>query len=176
MALDPGVPGVRRAVPPVRNFQLLFKELEEPPRSNHAGSQGLSPPPQLAIRGDECDHLVRDVRDDVNEGVVPAASSVEDRDAAGDAIGDALASFAFEDHDHRLRDPARVNGSSYMVHEGSGCSCSVMPPAGRARPDHICGIDQKHSSSLIAGAWRDALFLARSPPAGPASLQSPELS
>jgi hypothetical protein len=101
---------------------------------------------------------------------------VEDRDAIGDSVRYALTSLAFEDHDHRLGDPPRVNGRSYLVHECSGRSCSVPPPAGRTRADHICCIDQKHSSSLIAGEPRDALFLPRSPPARPASLQSPELS
>jgi hypothetical protein len=80
---------------PVRNVSSLLKELQEPSGSNHVGSQRLSPPPQLAIRADECDHLIRDVRDDINEGVVAAASSVEDRDAVSDAIRDTLASLAF---------------------------------------------------------------------------------
>ena len=35
---------------------------------------------------------------------------------------------AFQDHDDRLGDSSRVNGRSHLVHEGSGCSCSVPPP------------------------------------------------
>ena len=171
IALDPGVPGRPTGCSPGGTSNSLLQELEEPPRSNYAGSQGLSPPPQLAIRGDEGDHLIRDVGDDINEGVVTAAGSVEDRDAIGDAVRDALASPAFQDHDHRLRDPSRVNGGSYLVHEGSGCSCSVPPPAGRARPDHICCIDEKHGSSLIAGRMAARLF-SRDHPARPTRLHS----
>ncbi len=142
---------VRRAALPGGTSSSLRKDLEEPPRSDHLGSLGPGPPPQLAIRRDECDTLVRDLRDDINEGVVTAASGVEDRDAIGDSVRYALTSLAFEDHDHRLGDPPRVNGRSYLVHECSGRSCSVPPPAGRTRADHICCIDQKHSSSLIGG-------------------------
>ena len=95
MAVDPGVPAVRRDVTPLRSARSLLKELQEPAWSDHVSSQGLRPPPQLAIRADECDHLIRDVRDDVDEGVVTAAGSVEDRNTVADAIRDTLTSLAF---------------------------------------------------------------------------------
>jgi hypothetical protein len=171
MALDPCVPGRPETCSPTYGTSgSLLEELEEPARSNHLGPQGLSPPPQPTIRGDERDHLIRDVRDDINEGVVTAASGVEDRDATGDSVRDALSSPALQDHDHRLGDPSRVNGSSYLVHESSGCSCSVPPPAGRTRPDHIRCINEKHSSSLIVGRRAGGLLLRRSNPARPARL------
>jgi hypothetical protein len=157
MALDPGEPAVRAAAVPERNSGSLRKELEEPAWSNHLGPQGLSPPPQLAIRGDECDHLIRDVRDDINEGVVTATGGVEDRDAVSDSVRDALSSPAFQDDDYGLGDPSRVDGSSYLGHESSGRSCSIPPPAGRTRPDHIRRVNEKHNPSLIVGSMAGRL-------------------
>ena len=58
------------------------------------------------------------------------------------AIRDAPASLAFQDHDDRLGEPSRLNGRPYLVHERSGGSGSVPPPAGRTRPDHICRINE----------------------------------
>ena len=63
------------------------------------------------------------------------------------------ASLAFEDHGDRLGESSRANGCPYLVHEGSGCSCSVPPPAGRTGPDHICSIDEEHRSSVMIFFW-----------------------
>lgn len=134
------------------SVRSLLKELKESPRSNHVDSHGLSPPTQLAIRRDECDHLIRGVRGGVNEHVVTAGSGVEHRDAVGDASLSALAGLAFQNHDDRWGDPSRVNGRPYLVDERSGGSSPVSPPAGWSRPDHVCCINEKHRSSLIVTA------------------------
>lgn len=73
----------------------LPEKVKEPPRPNHIGSQGLSPPPQLAVSGDECDRLTGGLRHDINEHVIAAPSSVEDRDAVVHATLYALAGLAF---------------------------------------------------------------------------------
>ena len=127
----------------------LLEELKEPSRSDDVRSHGLSPQLQLTIRRNQPDHLTRGARSDIDEHVVTAARGVQDRDAVGDATLDALARLAFQDHDDRLGDPSRVNGGSDLVHERSGCSSSIPPPASRTRPDHICCIDKKHNPSLI---------------------------
>jgi hypothetical protein len=134
-------------------FSSQLEELEEPSGSNHIGSQGLRAPPQLTIRCNQCDHLTRGARSDINEHVVTAARGMEDGHTIGDATLDALARLAFQDHDDRLGDASRVNGRSYLVHERSGCSRSIPPPAGRTRPDHIRCINEKHSSSLIVPVY-----------------------
>ena len=107
-----------------------MEEPEKPLGSDHVGSEGLGPLSQLAVRCDEC-HFIRGVRDDVNEHVVPATSSMEDSHAVDDAGLGALASLAFENHDDRLGDLTRSNGICHFLHELSGCSGSVAPPPGR---------------------------------------------
>ena len=116
------------------------------------GSQSLGPLPQLAIRRDQRDHLINGIQNDLNEQVVSAAGSVKYRHAVGDASLGALASLAFQNYDDRLGDPSRVNGRPHLVDERSSGSRSVPPPAGRARTDYICCINQKHCSSLIVSA------------------------
>jgi hypothetical protein len=68
--------------------------LDEPSRSNHLCSEGLSPLPQLAIRCDQRD-LIRRIRGQVNEHVVTAASGMEDRHAVNNASLDSIASSPF---------------------------------------------------------------------------------
>ena len=46
---------------------------------------------------------------------------MENADAAGDALLDAAASSAFEDHDNGLGQPARIHGGPNLFHERSGC-------------------------------------------------------
>jgi hypothetical protein len=72
----------------------LIESVDEPTRSNHLGSEGLSPLPQLAIRGDQRD-LIRRVRGQVNEHVVTAASGMKDRHAVNHAGLDSIASSPF---------------------------------------------------------------------------------
>jgi hypothetical protein len=84
----------------------LFEELKEPSWPDDVGSEGLSPPPKRAIRGDECDLLIRGVRDDINEHVVAAATSVEDRYTVGEARLCAIATLAFQDDEDRLGYPS----------------------------------------------------------------------
>jgi hypothetical protein len=127
----------------------LLEKLEEPPRSNDFGPQSLSPPLQFAICGDECDRLSGGIRRHVDEHVVAAARCVQDCHAVGHTDRDALAGFAFEDHHDRFGDPSRINSPSYLVHERSGCSRPVAPPAGRTRTDHICRINEEHRSILV---------------------------
>jgi hypothetical protein len=68
--------------------------LDEPSRSNHLCSEGLSPLPQLAIRCDQRD-LIRRIRGQFNEHVVAAASGMEDRHAVNNASLDSIASSPF---------------------------------------------------------------------------------
>jgi hypothetical protein len=125
-----------------------FEVFEEPIWADHVGSERLGPSPQFAIRRDECDPLIGRTTGDVNEQVVAAADGVFDFDAVDVARLYALASLAFEDHDHRLGEPLRGDGRSYLVHKCSGCPCSVPPPTGWAGSDHIGRVDQQHCSSL----------------------------
>jgi hypothetical protein len=141
----------------------LREKLEEPPRSDHLGSQGLNSPPQLAIRSHECDCPVRGLRGEVSEHVIAAPRSEQDRDAVGRASLHTRAGGAFQDHDDRLGDSSRVNGRSHLVHEGSGCSCSVPPPASGTRSDHVGGINEKHGSGVIVTATGRATFRQVSP-------------
>ena len=136
----------------------LGKTVEEPTRSNSVGSQSLGSLPQLAVGSDQGDSIGRALND-LNEHVVTATGRVENRHLAHDAGLGAIACFTFEDHDDRFGDTSRVDGCAHLVHELSRSTSSVPPPACRARPHHICCIDQEHRSSLIVLAnHRDPWF------------------
>ena len=92
------------------------------------------------------------VRGDVNQHVVAAARCVDDQNAVGNSSLDALASLPFEDDDDAFGDPSRVDSLPHLVDECSCCPSSVPPPTGRTRPDHICRINEEHSSSLMVRA------------------------
>jgi hypothetical protein len=68
--------------------------LDEPTRSNHLCSEGLSPPPQLAICRDQR-NLIGRIRGQVNEHVVTAAGGMEHRHAVNKTSLDSIASFPF---------------------------------------------------------------------------------
>ena len=74
---------------------------------------------------------------------------MENRHTLVRAGRDTRPSLAFENDDDRLLEPPRINGGVYVVHERPSRSCSVPPPAGRARTHHIGRINEKHCSSLI---------------------------
>jgi hypothetical protein len=135
-----------------------FEKSEEPIGPDHIGSQCLGASPELAIRRDKRDLLIGRTTGDRNEHVVAAADGVLDRDTIGEAWLYALARLALEDHDHRWRDPLRGNGRPYLVHERTGCPCSVPPPAGWAGSDHVGCVDQKHRSSLLATGQDQSRF------------------
>lgn len=132
-----------------------LEELEEPARSEHLASQSLHPSAQFAIRRHQRDGSIRRLRSDVHERVVAAPGCMEDRDAVGRAALDTLAGLAFQHHDDRLCDAARVHRRSYLGDEGSGRSGSVPPPAGGTRTDHIGGVDQKQAPDVARTRFRD---------------------
>jgi hypothetical protein len=142
-----------------RGSLSLIESLHEPPRSNHLRAEGLSPLPQLAIRGDQRD-LIRRIRGHVDERVVTAVSGMDDRHAVDIARLDPIAGLPFQDHHHRSDEPARFQGCAHLIDERSGRSSSVPPPAGRTRPHDVGGIDEKHCSSLIAASGEVLLRLA----------------
>ena len=74
-------------------------------RSNHLGAEGLGPPAQLAIRGDQHDPISR-LRSQVNKRVVTAAGSMDDFHAFDNARLDSIASSPFEDDNNRFAEPA----------------------------------------------------------------------
>ena len=80
---------------PCRTLRSLLEEFKEPSGANHVGSQGLRPPPQLAIRCDEGDDLIGGVRGDIDEQVVSGARSMKHRHSVAHATLDAIASLAF---------------------------------------------------------------------------------
>ena len=128
---------------------LSSEEIEQPPRTDHACPQGLCPLPQLAIRCDQRDLFTGGTQDGIDERVVAAPASMENRHTVVRARLDTLPSLAFENDDDRLLEPPRINGCVNVVHERPSRSGSVPPPAGRAGPHHIGRIDEKHCSSLI---------------------------
>ena len=134
---------------------------------DHVGAHGLSPPAQFAIRRDEGDLSIGGTIGDVNERVVAAAGGVHDVDAVGKAGRGTLPGLALEDHGHRSGDPSCGDGCSHLLHERTGRSCSVPPPAGGTGSDDVGCVNEKHRPSLIAPAtWLPPLgvHLRRQPP------------
>jgi hypothetical protein len=130
-------------------LRSVLEEVEEPSRPHHLSSQGLSPSPQLAIRGDERDRLTRDSPShDIDKRVIATAFGMDHGDAIAQTAGHALAKLAFEDHDDGLVDPFRIDGGPYPTHEGSGRFGSVPPPTCWTRADDIRCVDEKHGMDL----------------------------
>jgi hypothetical protein len=127
----------------------LLEEIDEPPRSDHGGSEGFCPPPQFTIGGDKS-HLISLVREGLDERVVTATRSVKDRDAITDPGRDTLTSLAFKNDDDGRGDLPGGNRRLHLLDEEPGCPSSVPPPASRTRPDHVRGVNQKHFRSLAA--------------------------
>jgi hypothetical protein len=117
--------------------------LDEPSRSDHFCSEGLSPIPQLTIRCDERD-LIGCIRGHVNEHVVATARRMEDRDAINNASFDSIASSPFEDYNNRLDEPARTQGCAQLLYELSRRSRPVTPPTGRTRAHDVGCIYEEH--------------------------------
>ena len=64
-------------------------------------------------------------------------------------VGDTFPGLALEDHGYRLGDPSCSNGCSHLLHERSGRSCSVPPPAARTGSDDVGCVNEKHRFGLI---------------------------
>ncbi len=92
------------------------------------------------------------MRNDVDQRIVTTASGVEHGHPVGDATLCPVARLALEDHDDGFGNPSRTNRRSHLVHEGTGCSRPVPPPARGTGSDHVGRINEKHDSSLITEA------------------------
>ena len=127
----------------------VLEELEEPARPDHLGPQGLGPSPELAIRCYERDGLIGRLSHDIDERVIATSLSVDHGDAIGETAGRTLARLAFEDDDHWLIDPSRINRRPYPVDKGSRGSRSVPPPPRGARADDIRCVNEKHRRAQL---------------------------
>ena len=104
----------------------------------HVRTQRADPPRQLGVRGDDADALgpavLQQRHDLVVGGVAPAAGRDHHLGVLG---GRRLA--AVEHDDHRLA--GRVGEVVELCHQPPCGAGTVAPPAVRARPDHVGGVD-----------------------------------
>jgi hypothetical protein len=122
----------------------LVKEIDEPSGPCHIRSQVLGSLAQSTV-GRHQRHLIGSIGSDGNEGVVPAAGRMNNGYPVDHPRLDAAAGEAFEDDDNGFGEPPRCGRSANSPDEGAGCSWPIPPPAVRARPDHVCRIDEKHT-------------------------------
>jgi hypothetical protein len=134
-----------------RRRDSAVEQLKEPSGPLDLCSQVPDSLAQRTVRRHQC-HLGVRVSSDRNKGVIPAAGRMHDSHAVGCPRCYAAPSSAFENHNDRFGEPARLHRSTNSFNEHAGCPWSIPPPAVRPGPDHVCRVDEEHCLS-IAVAW-----------------------
>ena len=100
------------------------------------------------VRGYQHD-LPRGIGNKTYERIVAAGRGMDDGDTFARPLFDSPASRAFKHHGYRLDELARSYSRTNPLHEVTGRSRSIPPPAGGTGPHHIRRVDENHRRSLL---------------------------